>query len=102
MVRYIMTFSVPKDQEPEAREIINAYFESLYREGPGGMRSQCYSDHEDDNSFVHMKSFVRESVARQHFRSPIFNQYLNKLSALCGNKLLFSKLSQQKTFESIY
>jgi quinol monooxygenase YgiN len=102
MVRYIMTFSVEKEQEQIAKKIINSYFEALNKQGPGGMRSQCYSDDEDEYSFVHIKSFVRESVAREHFKSPIFNDYISRLSRLCESKLNFAKLYQEKTFESIY
>jgi quinol monooxygenase YgiN len=97
-----MAFSVNKDREQSAIKIINNYFEALQEQGPGGMRSQCYSDDEDESSFVHIKSFVRESVARQHFKSPIFNDYISKLSMITERKLTFSKLYQQKTFESIY
>ena len=97
-----MTFSVNKDQERTAKNIIDNYFDALQKYGPGGMRSQCYSDDDNENNFVHIKSFTKESVARQHFRSPIFSDYINNLSAICDNKPVFSKLFQEKTFESIY
>lgn len=102
MVRYIMTFSVAADQKETAQDIIDDYFEALYQHGPGGMRSQCYATNEDECSFVHIKSFKRESVANQHFRSPVFREYTQRLAALCGKSPSFSRLTQQQTFESIY
>lgn len=102
MVRYIMSFSVPPDQQEAAQNIIDDYFEALYQHGPGGMRSQCYATSEDEGSFVHIKSFKRESVANQHFRSATFREYVQRLAALCGKALSFSRLTQQQTFESIY
>jgi|GEM_PF-1039396 len=102
MVRYILSFSVSHDNEEAAKKIIRQYFDSLDQQGPGGMRSQCYSDDERESHFVHIKSFVKDSVAKQHFRSPIFREYINQLSALCESKLMFTRLCQEKTFESIY
>jgi len=102
MVRYMMSFSVKESEQETARRIIREYFEKLYRAGPGGMRSQCYSDEGKDGGFVHIKSFVRDSVARQHFRSALFTEYMNRLSAVTGEPLSFTRLSQEKTFESIY
>lgn len=102
MVRYIMTFDVPEGRQQSARKIIGDYFEQLQRQGPGGMRSQCYSTQEDDCSFVHIKSFRKESVAHQHFRSGSFRDYIRLLGELCGRSPSFARLSQQKTFESIY
>ena len=102
MVRYFMSFTVPEDGQDAAQKIIDDYFESLYKNGPGGMRSQCYASHDNECSFVHIKSFKRESVANQHFRSPAFREYIQKLSALCGSRPEFSRLQQQQTFESIY
>ena len=102
MVRYYMAFTVPVDQLPAAQKIIDRYFENLGREGPAGMRSQCYANNEDDCSFIHIKSFRKESVANQHFRSPIFRDYVSQLSTMCGTTPSFARLQQQQTFESIY
>jgi quinol monooxygenase YgiN len=102
MVRYIMSFSVPREQQQTAQKVIDYYFNALNSGGPGGMRSQCYADDGDDGRFVHIKSFKKESVANQHFRSAIFREYVEKLGGLCGGMLSFSRLHQQKTFESIY
>jgi quinol monooxygenase YgiN len=102
MVRYIMSFSVPQGRQRSAQQVIDDYFEALYQHGPGGMRSQCYASNDDDCSFVHIKSFKRESVANQHFRSATFREYIQQLSSLCGNMPGFCRLMQQQTFESIY
>ena len=102
MVRYIMSFAVPASQQPLAQKVIDDYFDDLSRNGPGGMRSLCYATVEVDCRFVHIKSFKKESVANQHFRSPGFRTYLGKLAALCGQTPGFSRLQQQQTFESIY
>ena len=102
MVRYLMSFSVPENARGSAQKIIDDYFEDLYKSGPGGMRSQCYASHDNDCSFVHIKSFKRESVANQHFRSTPFREYIRQLAALCGIRPEFSRLHQQQTFESIY
>lgn len=102
MVRYIMSFTVPPGRQRNAQEVIDDYFEELCQQGPAGMRSQCYATIEDDCSFVHIKSFRKESVANQHFRSAPFREYIQRLSSLCGNTPVFSRLMQQQTFESIY
>jgi quinol monooxygenase YgiN len=102
MVRYLMSFAVPANQQSLAERIIDDYFDDLSRHGPGGMRSQCYATAEDDCQFVHIKSFKKESVANQHFRSPGFKNYVSKLAVLCGHTPGFSRLQQQQTFESIY
>ncbi len=102
MVRYIMTFTVPMGRQESAQTIIDDYFEDLYEHGPGGMRSQCYANNANDCSFVHIKSFKRESIANQHFRSAIFRTYVQKLGELCGETPSFVRLMQQQTFESIY
>ncbi len=102
MVRYIMSFTVPPGRQDDAQKIIDDYFEELYQHGPGGMRSQCYASHKDDCAFVHIKSFRRESIANQHFRTTGFLQYIQHLSALCLEVPNFTKLLQQQTFESIY
>ena len=102
MVRYIMSFSIPDGRQQSAQKVIDLYFDTLYKNGPGGMRSQCYADEEDDCRFIHLKSFKKESVANHHFRSAIFREYIFQLEMLCGNNLSFSKLIQQQTFESIY
>ena len=102
MVRYVMSFSVPTGRQQSAQKIIDHYFDALYKHGPGGMRSQCYATAEDDCRFVHIKSFKKESVANQHFRSPGFKTYLSRLALLCGQTPGFSRLQQQQTFESIY
>lgn len=102
MVRYIMSFTAPPGRQESAQKIIDAYFEALYRQGPGGMRSQCYARHENDCAFVHIESFRRESIAHHHFRSVILREYLQQLSSLCGEKPFFTRLTQQQTFESIY
>lgn len=97
-----MSFSVPPGRQQSAQKIIDNYFEGLYQNGPGGMRSQCYASNDDDCNFVHIKSFKRESVANQHFRSATFRDYIQQLASLCGNIPTFSRLLQQQTFESIY
>ncbi|MBI5857247.1 MAG: hypothetical protein HZB42_06320 [Sphingobacteriales bacterium] len=102
MVRYIMSFTVPQGREQSAQKIIAGYFESLHKQGPGGMRSQCYADYDNDGIFIHIKSFKKESIANHHFRSATFRDYVQQLAALCGNTPVFSRLQQQKTFESIY
>jgi len=102
MLRYVMTFSVPEGRQETAQKIIDNYFDSLSKHGPGGMRSQCYADYDDDCHFVHIKSFKRESIANQHFKSATFRDYVQKLGDLCGNVPSFSRLQQQQTFESIY
>ncbi len=102
MVRYIMSFSVPEGREYSAQKVIDSYFHALQKHGPAGMRSQCYADHDKDGQFVHIKSFKKESVANHHFRSAIFREYLEQLASLCGMKPCFSRLQQQRTFESIY
>jgi hypothetical protein len=66
------------------------------------MRSQCYADYDDACSFVHIKSFKRESVANHHFKSGTFREYVQQLAALCGTMPSVLRLEQQQTFESIY
>lgn len=102
MVRYIMSFRVPEGRQESLQKIIDGYFNALHRQGPAGMRSQCYADNNDDTTIVHLKSFKRESVANHHFRSAVFREYIGKLEELCGKRLFFSRLQQQQTFESIY
>lgn len=102
MVRYIMSFSVPTGHQRNAQKIIDTYFDELYKQGPGGMRSQCYANNENDCNFVHIKSFKKESIANQHFRSPLFRSYVQQLGSLCGEVPGFCRLMQQQTFESIY
>ena len=102
MVRYIMSFSVPQSRESTAQQIISHYFNALQKHGPGGMRSQCYADYNQFGKFVHIKSFKKESIANQHFRSSVFKDYIQKLMTLCESELEFSRLQQQETFESIY
>jgi quinol monooxygenase YgiN len=102
MLRYVMTFSVPEGRQEKAQKVIDDYFNSLSKHGPGGMRSQCYADYNDECHFVHIKSFKRESVANQHFKSGTFREYVQQLAALCGSTPAFARLEQQQTFESIY
>ncbi len=102
MVRYIMSFTVPGDRQHNAQNVIDDYFDNLHKHGPGGMRSQCYADNDDECSFVHLKSFKKESVANHHFKSAVFRDYIEKLANLCGNRPAFLRLQQQQTFESIY
>lgn len=102
MVRYFMSFTVPEGRQDSVQKIIDHYFGALHKQGPAGMRSQCYADNDDACSFVHIKSFRKESVANQHFKSAIFREYIEKLAALCANRPAFSRLQQQQTFESIY
>ena len=103
MVRYIMSFTVPREEIGTAQKIIDNYFETLSKQGPAGMRSQCYATDEDDCHFVHIKGFKKESVANQHFKSFPFKEYLRKISEIAtGQPPTFSKLEQQQTFESIY
>jgi len=97
-----MSFTVPDGQHQSAQKIIDQYFQSLHRQGPAGMRSQCYADNNDDCSFVHLKSFKRESIANHHFKSALFREYIARLESLCGDRPSFFKLQQQQTFESIY
>ncbi len=102
MVRYIMSFTVPDDQRQSIQKIINLYFTALQKNGPGGMRSQCYETNDSETCFVHIKSFKKEAIANHHFKSAIFKEYLQKLVSICGKNLSFSRLMQQQTFESIY
>jgi hypothetical protein len=102
MLRYVMSFSVPEGRQQTAQKIIDHYFDALYKNGPGGMRSQCYADYNDECHFVHIKSFKRESVANHHFKSGTFREYVEQLASICGNKPSFARLQQQQTFESIY
>ena len=102
MVRYIMSFSVPEGREQTAQKVIDSYFNALQKQGPGGMRSQCYADYDKDGIFVHIKSFKKESVANHHFKSFVFREYIQQLATLCGNRPSFSRLQQKQTFESIY
>jgi len=102
MVRYIMSFSVQEGREQSAQKAIARYFDALQKHGPGGMRSQCYTDHDRDGNFVHIKSFKKESVANHHFRSSVFREYIDQLALVCDDKPVFTRLQQQKTFESIY
>jgi hypothetical protein len=97
-----MSFSVPEGSRQTAQKIIGNYFDTLYKNGPGGMRSQCYAENKDDCSFIHLKSFKKEAVANHHFKSASFKEYTRQLAALCGNIPSFSRLLQQQTFESIY
>lgn len=102
MVRYIMSFSVQQGRQQMAQKVIDNYFDALSKHGPGGMRSQCYKNNDDECNFVHIKSFTKEAVANHHFKSPGFKEYLRQLSLLCENRPAFSRLQQQQTFESIY
>ena len=102
MVRYVMSFSVPQQLVGTVQQVINHYFDDLSKHGPGGMRSQCYADYNDQCRFFHIKSFRRESVANQHFKSGSFRKYIHELAEICGDIPVFSKLEQRKTFESIY
>lgn len=102
MVRYVMSFSVPEGRQETAQKVIDHYFDALYKHGPGGMRSQCYAEYNDECSFVHIKSFKKESIANQHFKSGTFREYIQQLASLCGDMPSFSRLLQQQTFESIY
>jgi hypothetical protein len=98
-----MSFSVPEGSQRSVQKVIDAYFDALQKNGPAGMRSQCYASNDDECQFVHIKGFKRESVANQHFRSHAFKEYIQKLSALCHDQQLsFSRLEPQHTFESIY
>lgn len=102
MVRYIMFYTVPKGRQSSAQQIISSYYQMLYRQGPGGMRSQCDATNEDECRLVHIKSFKKESVANHHFRSATFREYLLKIAAISGSPPTFSRLIQKQTFESIY
>ncbi len=102
MVRYIMSFYIPEEEQQKAQKIIDYYFNALQKNGPAGMRSQCYEANDDDNNYVHIKSFKKEATANHHFKSALFKEYLEKLENLSGMKLSFAKLYQQQTFESIY
>jgi quinol monooxygenase YgiN len=97
-----MSFSVPESREEIAQKVISHYFDALHKQGPGGMRSQCYADYDMEGKFVHIKSFKKESVANHHFRSAAFREYIQKLADLCGSQPSFSRLQQWETFESIY
>lgn len=102
MVRYIMSFAVPQGRELTAQKIIDRYFNSLHQHGPGGMRSQCYADYDNDGVYIHIKSFKKESIANHHFRSATFREYIQQIALLCGNIPTVTRLHQQQTFESIY
>lgn len=102
MIRYIMSFAVPPGRQRSAQKVIDNYFDNLTKHGPAGMRSQCYSENDDDCNFVHIKSFKKESVANYHFKSSIFRSYIEQLELLCQNRHCFSKLQQEQSFESIY
>ena len=97
-----MSFHIPESQLRTATKIINSYFDALQKSGPAGMRSQCYEANSEENNFVHIKSFKKEAIANNHFKSAIFKEYLQKLTAISGKDVYFSKLYQQQTFESIY
>lgn len=97
-----MSFSVMEGRQHLARKIIEKYFDQLHRQGPGGMRSQCYSSNDDDRHFVHIKSFKREAAANHHFRTQPFKEYIEQLSSICEGLLSFSKLEREQMFESIY
>ena len=97
-----MSFTVEEGREDSALKVISRYFDALHQNGPGGMRSQCYADHDKDGCFVHIKSFKKESVANHHFKSAAFREYISQLAALCREMPSFSRLQQQETFESIY
>ena len=79
MVRYVMSFSVPEGRQQSAQKVIDNYFDALYKHGPGGMRSQCYADNNDECNFVHIKSFKKESVANHHFKSGTFREYIRTI-----------------------
>jgi hypothetical protein len=97
-----MSFSVPEDRQTTAQQIIDDYFEALYKNGPAGMRSQCYADNDNECNFIHIKSFKKEAVANHHFKSATFREYIQQIANLCGSRPGFSRLLQQQTFESIY
>jgi hypothetical protein len=97
-----MSFTVPDNQRHSTQKIIDLYFDALQKNGPGGMRSQCYETNDNEACFVHIKSFKKEAIANHHFKSAIFREYLQKLVSVCGKELGFSRLMQQQTFESIY
>jgi len=97
-----MSFAVPSGQQLTAQKIIDSYFEDLDKQGPGGMRSQCYSDNNNECQFVHLKSFRKESVANHHFKSSVFRNYVQQLEKICNDRLSFSRLHQEQSFESIY
>lgn len=97
-----MSFHIPESQWQTAAKVINSYFDALQKNGPGGMRSQCYEANDGENNFVHIKSFKKEAIANHHFKSAIFREYLQKLTTISGKVPSFSKLYQQQTFESIY
>jgi len=71
-----MPFSVPQSRQQSAQKVIDHYSDALYKHDPGGMWSQCYSVNDNECHFVHIKSFRKESVANQHFRSPGFREYI--------------------------
>ncbi len=102
MVRYIMSFTAAEGRQDSVQKVIDTYFDALHKQGPGGMRSQCYAENDDESNFVHIKSFKKESVANHHFKSAIFRDYIEKLAVLCNGRPGFSRLHQQQTFESIY
>ena len=102
MVRYIMSFNIPEDRQQTAQKEIDHYFEALHKHGPGGMRSQCYSEYNNACNFIHIKSFRRESVANHRFKSATFREYEQQLALLTGIIPFFLRLQQEHTFESIY
>jgi len=97
-----MSFRVPDGRQGPVQKIIADYFNRLQRQGPAGMRSQCYTDQEDDSAIVHLNGFKKESIANHHFKSAIFREYIKQLESVSGKKMGFTRLHQHLTFESIY
>lgn len=102
MIRYVMSCTVPDGRQDSLKEIVDNYFDDLHKQGPGGMRSQCYADDNDDCTIIHIKSFKKESIANHHFKSALFRGYIENLELLCGKRPGFLRLHPQQTFESIY
>jgi hypothetical protein len=102
MVRYILSFIVPDNKISEAQKAINKYFDELSKTGPGGMRSFCYCSEEDNNHFVQINSYRKESVANKDLRSHYTTNFVNELKAICNQVLSFNKVETFDSFESIY
>jgi hypothetical protein len=91
-----MSFSVPEGREQTAQKVINGYFNALQKHGPGGMRSQCYADHDKDGNFVHIKSFQKRISSQSSFPVGCLQGIHEQLATLCGIKPCFSRLQQQQ------
>jgi quinol monooxygenase YgiN len=102
MVRYIMSFIVPENKVSDAQKAINRYFDELNKSGPGGMRSFCYCDEEENHRFVQVNTYRKESVANKDLRSPYTMSFVSELKTICEAPVSFNKMETFDSFESIY